>query len=109
MGVDQSTERLAVGPGGGHVVDVDPGVGVEEETAPLLQGLTSRQSHPRTSLLARLSSLSSLSPFAGCKNSPYYLAWKPVPVETRQSKYFQFKSEIFGKVVKFAFVADGGL
>ena len=71
VGVDQGAERLPVRPGGGHVVDVDPGVGVEEETAPLLQGLTSRQSHPRTFLLARLSSLSSLSPFAGCKNSYY--------------------------------------
>ena len=46
VGVDQGTEGLPVRPGGGHVVDVDPGVGVEEETTPLLQGLTSRQSHP---------------------------------------------------------------
>ena len=57
MGVDQSTESLAVGPGGGHVVDVDPRVGVEEEPAPLLQGLTSRQAHPPTSIQSPLSPL----------------------------------------------------
>ena len=50
MGVDQGTEGLPVGPGGGHVDDVDPGVGVEEEPTPLLQSLTSRQSHPPASL-----------------------------------------------------------
>ena len=61
MGVDQGTEGLPVRPGGGHVVDVDPGVGVEEEPTPLLQGLTSRQSHPPTS---RLSSVFSLSPLS---------------------------------------------
>ena len=45
VAVDQSTESPPVSPGRGHVVDGDPGVGVEEEPAPLLQCLASCQSH----------------------------------------------------------------
>ena len=105
LGVDQGTEGLPVRPGGGHVVDVDPRVGVEPEPTPFLQGLTSRQSHPPTSLaplshhlLAIKTDLNTLSTHKARK-----------PVVTKQSKYFQFKSEIFGKVVKFSFVAESGL
>lgn len=47
VGVYEGTEGAAVRPGGGHVGDVDPGVGIEQQTAPLLQSLTPRQSHPQ--------------------------------------------------------------
>ena len=89
MGVDQGTEGLPVRPGGGHVVDVDPGVGVQEEPTPLLQGLTSRQSHPPTSLpplshhlLAKKTDLNTLSTDK---------AWKPVVTNNQTIKIFSIE------------------